>query len=128
MDYAVIRASLQQAVPFSVHLGLEILEVGDGSGTVRLPEADHLRNHVGSQHAGALFTTGESASGAAVVGAFFAEMGSVTPLVRTATIRFSKIALGPITAVARIPDAKAVNNALRLLMKVAGKLAALPRG
>jgi len=91
---------------------LEIRDVGDGSGTVRLPEAEHLRNHVGSQHAGALFSAGESASGAAVVGTFFAEMGSVIALVRTATIRFAKLASGPITATARIHDPAAARHAL----------------
>ena len=52
MDYEVVRAGLEQAIPFNGHLGLEVVEVGDGSCTVRLPDDERLRNHVGSQHAG----------------------------------------------------------------------------
>ena len=44
---------------------------------------EHLHNHVGSQHAGALFSAGEAASGAAFVGAFAERMGEITPLART---------------------------------------------
>ena len=70
MDYDAIRGGLQQAVPFNPHLGLEIAEVGQGVGVVKLPDRSELRNHVGSQHAGALFAAGEAASGAAFVGTF----------------------------------------------------------
>ena len=104
MDYEAIRSGLAQAVPFNGHLGLEVLEVGDGFAKVRLPDEDRLKNHVGSQHAGALFGAGEAASGAAVVGAFAEHLGSVTPLVKNAQIRFTKIALGPIVAAARIEE------------------------
>ena len=47
---------MTQAVPFAGHLELEITSVGEGEATVRLPERQELKNHVGSQHAGALFT------------------------------------------------------------------------
>jgi len=104
MDLETIRSGLQQAVPFNNHLGLELLAVEDGAGTVRLPEAGYLLNHVGSQHAGALFGVGEAASGAAVIGAFADQLGNVTPLVRGAEIRYSKIARGPITAVAKLAE------------------------
>ena len=63
-----------------------------------LPERPELNNHVGSQHAGALFTAAETASGAAFVGAFAERMGDVTPLARSAEISYEKIAKGPIEA------------------------------
>ena len=63
-----------------------------------LPERAELTNHVGSQHAGALFTVAETASGAAFVGAFAERMGEVTPLARSAEISYEKIAKGPIEA------------------------------
>jgi acyl-coenzyme A thioesterase PaaI-like protein len=69
---------------------------------VRLPERPELTNHVGSQHAGALFTVAETASGAAFVGAFAARMGEVTPLARSAEISYEKIAKGPIEASATL--------------------------
>jgi acyl-coenzyme A thioesterase PaaI-like protein len=104
MDYAALAAGLQQAIPFNVHLGLEVDEVGPGLGVVRLPEGAHLVNHVGSQHAGGLFSAGEAASGGAFVGAFAEKMGEITPLAASAEIQYRKLARGPITATARLDD------------------------
>jgi acyl-coenzyme A thioesterase PaaI-like protein len=98
MDYDAIRAGMQQAIPFNEHLGLEIVEVADGRGVVKLPDRSELRNHVGSQHAGALFAAGEAASGAAFVGAFGEKLGEIAPLVRDASIRYRKPGQGTITA------------------------------
>jgi acyl-coenzyme A thioesterase PaaI-like protein len=77
---------------------------------VVLPERVELTNHVGSQHAGALFTAAEAASGAAFVGAFVERMGEVTPLARSAEISYEKIAKGPIEARSKlgVPAAEAL--------------------
>lgn len=66
---------------------------------MRLPSGEHLANHVGSLHAGGLFSAGEAASGGAFVGAFAAHMGGLTPLAKSARIDYLKLAKGPITAV-----------------------------
>ena len=107
MDYDAVRKGLEQAIPYNRHLGLEVTEVADGRGVVRLPEEDHLKNHVGSQHAGALFSAGEAASGAAFVGAFAERMGDITPLARSADVSYRKIAHGPITATGSLGEPKA---------------------
>jgi acyl-coenzyme A thioesterase PaaI-like protein len=109
-DFDAIAAGMSQAVPFAGHLGLEITHIAEGEATVVLPERRDLTNHVGSQHAGALFTAAENASGAAFVGAFAERMGDVTPLARSAEIAYEKIAKGPITAAARLamPAAEAL--------------------
>jgi acyl-coenzyme A thioesterase PaaI-like protein len=104
VDYEAVAAGLSQAIPFNVHLGLRTVEVGPDSGVVRLPEAEHLHNHVGSQHAGGLFSAGEAASGAAFVGAFMAIMGEVTPLAESAEISYRKLAKGEVTATARFAE------------------------
>lgn len=101
-DFDAIAAGMSQAVPFAGHLGLEITNIAEGEATVVLPERRDLTNHVGSQHAGALFTAAENASGAAFVGAFAERMGDVTPLARSAEIAYEKIARGPITAQATL--------------------------
>jgi len=85
-------------VPFAGFLGVEVTSVSAGEATAVLPERPELTNHVGSQHAGALFTAAETASGAAFVGAFAERMGDVTPLARNAEISYEKIAKGPIEA------------------------------
>jgi len=101
-DFDLIAKGMSQAVPFVGHLNLEIVSVGEGEATVVLPERPELLNHVGSQHAGALFTAAETASGAAFVGAFAERMGELTPLARSAEIAYEKIAAGPITAQAKL--------------------------
>src|SRR3954451_6344106 len=97
-DFDLIAKGMSQAVPFVGHLNLEITEISDGEATVVMPERPELLNHVGSQHAGALFTAAETASGAAFVGAFAERMGDLTPLARSAEIAYEKIASGAITA------------------------------
>jgi uncharacterized protein (TIGR00369 family) len=102
VDFDAIAKGLSMAVPFAAFLDLEITEVSAGEATVVLPRKAELNNHVGSQHAGALFTAAETASGAAFVGAFAVRMGDVTPLARSAEIEYEKIAHGAITAKATL--------------------------
>ena len=101
-DYDLIAKGMTQAVPFAGHLDLEITEVSEGEATVLLPDRPELKNHVGSQHAGALFTVAETASGAAFVGTFAERMADLTPLARSAEIAYEKVAEGPITARAKL--------------------------
>lgn len=107
IDFDAVRAGLEQAIPFNGHLGLEVVAVSEGSGSVRLPDDPNLLNHVGSQHAGALFTAGEAASGAAFVGSFLDRMGEITPLAKSASIDYRKIAKGPIVATGTLSEDKA---------------------
>jgi uncharacterized protein (TIGR00369 family) len=111
-DFDAIARGMTQAVPFAGHLGLEITSIAAGEATVVLPERPELTNHVGSQHAGALFTVAETASGAAFVGAFAERLGDVTPLARSAEISYEKIAKGPIEARAKlaVPAAEALST------------------
>lgn len=106
VDFEAVRAGLEQAIPFNKYLGLEVVGVADGSGSVRLPEDPNLLNHVGSQHAGALFSAAEAASGAAFVGAFLERMGEITPLAKAASIQYRKIAKGPIVATGTLGEPK----------------------
>lgn len=100
MDTTLIKQMLSAGIPFNQTLGLEVVDIGDGVGTVRLPDDPRLRNHVQSQHAGALFTVAEAASGAAIAGALLAAnlMGAVTPLAKGAEIAYRKLARGAIDA------------------------------
>jgi acyl-coenzyme A thioesterase PaaI-like protein len=106
MDYEAVRTGLAEAIPYNGHLGLELVEVSEGRGSVRLPDQAHLKNHVGSQHAGGLFSAGEFASGAAFVGAFVDKLGNITPLAKAADIEYVKIAQGPVTATATLSQEK----------------------
>jgi uncharacterized protein (TIGR00369 family) len=101
-DFDAIAQGMTEAVPFAAFLGLDIARIADGEAVVILPERAELTNHVGSQHAGALFTVAEAASGAAFLGAFADRLSDVTPLARSAEIAYEKIAKGPIEATARL--------------------------
>ncbi|HWC48956.1 MAG TPA: DUF4442 domain-containing protein [Solirubrobacterales bacterium] len=101
-DFDLIAKGMSQAVPFVGHLGVEVTSIGEGEATAVLPDRGELFNHVGSQHAGALFTVAETASGAAFVGAFAERMGDLIPLARSAEISYEKIAEGPVTAKAKL--------------------------
>jgi acyl-coenzyme A thioesterase PaaI-like protein len=105
MDYDALRGALE-GIPFIRHVGLTVVEVGEGRGVVRLPARDELTNHVGSQHAGALFSAGEAGSGAAFMGAFAERLGEITPLARSASISYLKLARGPITATGSLAETK----------------------
>jgi uncharacterized protein (TIGR00369 family) len=102
VDFDLIAKSMGTAVPFIAHLGIEVTAMSEGEATALLPDRPELKNHVGSQHAGALFAVAETASGAAFVGAFALRMGDVTPLARNAEIAYVKVARGPIEARARL--------------------------
>src|ERR1700761_6392290 len=102
IDFDAIAKGMALAVPYIGYLGIEVTELSVGEATALLPDRPELHNHVGSQHAGALFGVAETASGAAFVGAFAARMGDVTPLARSAEIAYAKVARGPIEAKARL--------------------------
>ena len=104
VDFEAVAAGLNQAIPFNRHVGLVVEEVAPGRGVVTLPDGEHLHNHVGSQHAGGLFSAGEAASGGAFLGAFAEHLGGLTPLARRASIDYRKIARGPVTAVGTLEE------------------------
>lgn len=102
--FELIRAQMGQALPFIRHLGIEIVEVGAGRGITRITERDELRNHVGTHHAGVIFTLAEAASGAAMSGAFANYLLAIRPLASEATVRYLKLARGQLTATATVGE------------------------
>jgi uncharacterized protein (TIGR00369 family) len=102
VDLDLIAKSMGTAVPYIGHMGIEVTAMEEGAATALLPDRPELHNHVGSQHAGALFGVAETASGAAFVGGFAARMGDLTPLARSAQISYLKVARGPIEAKATL--------------------------
>jgi acyl-coenzyme A thioesterase PaaI-like protein len=92
------RSFINEQVPFARHCGIEVIRLDDSVGEALLPEMSSLANHVGTQHAGALFTVAETASGACMLGLIGPRFARVTPLARTASITFRRPAQGPIRA------------------------------
>ena len=95
------------ALPFNQHVGLVVELAEDGRGAVSLADNSALHNHIGTLHAGALFTAAEAASGAAILGSFADKMSELTPLALEARIEYLKVAKGSIRATATMRRTKA---------------------
>ena len=116
--YDAIRAQMASAVPFATHAGVELTEIGDGHAAARLVQSGTSVNHIGSQHAGALFTLGEAASGGAMAGAFAPVLLTVRPVAARAEIAYLRIARGTITAEAETTEA---GETLRAALEAEGR-------
>lgn len=99
-QFEMIRKQMAEIVPFAKYIGVDVTHVGAGEGAAELPETPNTVNHIASQHAGALFTVGEAASGAALSGIFADRLLAVRPVAADAKITYKKIARGKITATA----------------------------
>ncbi|MEV3970863.1 DUF4442 domain-containing protein [Streptomyces sp. NPDC050698] len=97
-----IGEMLAATVPMARTLNLEFLETSPERAVVSLPDQSEYHNHVGGPHAGAMFTLGESASGAIVLAAFGDQLSRAVPLAVSAEISYKKLAMGAVTATATL--------------------------
>ncbi len=102
--YDMIKAHMGQAIPFANHVGIELIEIADGTCTAAMDQRTETSNHIKTQHAGAMFTLGEAASGGALGGALAPVLLEVRPVAAGAQIRYVKIARGRLTATARTSE------------------------
>lgn len=101
-DQMSIGEMLAATVPMARTLNLEFLETTPEKAVVALPDQGEFHNHVGGPHAGAVFTLGESASGAIVLAAFGDQLSRAVPLAVRAEIAYKKLAMGAVTATATL--------------------------
>lgn len=99
--YDMIRAHLSQAVPFANTVGVVLGAIGDGTAEASLDQRKETSNHIDTQHAGAMFTLGEAASGAALAGALAPVLLNCRPVAKDARIAYVKIAKGTLHATAK---------------------------
>lgn len=99
--FEMIRNHLSQAVPFANTVGVELGQITENAATATLSQRTETSNHIGTQHAGAMFTLGEAASGAALAGALAPVILQCRPIAKDAKISYVKIAKGLLTATAR---------------------------
>lgn len=102
IDYSAVPGLFAAAVPFAGFLGVEYGTVGPGEAVLRLRDDPAKHNHIGTLHAGALFSLAESASGVAMIALVAERLAGVTPLAARAEITYAKVARGDVTATARI--------------------------
>jgi len=100
MDFEGVKTGMPTLVPMVGTLSLEFVELDAKTAVMRMPDQQPYHNHIGGPHAGAMFTLGESASGALVLGNFADHLGQVVPLAVEANIKYRKVAMGPVIATA----------------------------
>jgi uncharacterized protein (TIGR00369 family) len=105
--FELVRDGMGDAVPFARHVTVMLDEIGDATATASLAAADEVLNHVGTVHAGALFTLAETASGAAMAGAFASVLSDIRPVVGEARIEYLRPARAPLQATASLASAGA---------------------
>lgn len=102
IDYAALPALFRAAVPFAATLGIEYDDVGPGRAVLRLADDPAKHNHIGTLHAGALFTLAESASGVCMMATVADRLSGLTPLAARAEITYRQVARGDVTATATL--------------------------
>ncbi len=104
MDFTTLVSQMPTAVPMVGTLNIEFLELDPQRVLLRMPDQAAYHNHIGGIHAGAMFTLAETATGAIVLGNFGMHLDQATPLAVDASIRYKKIAMGPLYAEAIMHD------------------------
>lgn len=99
MDVALL---LQSLVPFIGTVGIVIDEVSRGSARATLPYRQAVGNHLGTAHAGAAYTLGETASAAAFLSVFADQLPGAFLALRGATVTHTRAAPGDTVATAVI--------------------------
>ena len=120
MVYDRIKQQMMDTLPFVRLLGISIDDIGAGTSRVSMPDDPKLHNHLGTQHAGALFTLAETASGAAMAGGFAELILGLRPVAKESRIQYQKLARGATRAEGRVPGDLA---ALKAQLEQEGKVA-----
>jgi acyl-coenzyme A thioesterase PaaI-like protein len=100
--FELIKSLSGDRVPFIKHVGVDIKDVGPGYAVTQLPDQPHLKNHINTAHAAAIYMLCESASGAATAGTFISVFLNSRPVVREARIKYLRAGKGVLTAKASI--------------------------
>ncbi len=120
MVYDRIKQQMMDTLPFVRLLGITIDSIGHGTSEVSMPADPKLNNHLGTSHAGALFTLAETASGAAMAGGFADLILGLRPVAKESRIQYQKVAKGATRASGRVPGDI---EALKATLKAEGKVA-----
>ncbi len=96
--FEIIKTQLGKSVPFAIHTGVELIDLSSVQAVARLAQRPEVSNHIGTVHAGALFTLAEAASGAAMAGIFAEQIHVIRSVVSDAHIKYIKPSRGVVTA------------------------------
>lgn len=117
--FEMIKDHMAKSVPYAAHTGVELVEVSAERGVARLPKRGEVENHIQTMHAGAMFTLGEAASGAALGGVLADQLLAVRPVAAEATIKYLKTGKTDLVATAA---ANAPAGQIRAELETVGKV------
>lgn len=111
--YDMIKDHMTKSVPYAAHTGVELVEITAERATARLAKREAVGNHIQTVHAGAMFTLGETVSGAAMSGLLADDILTLRPVAAEASIRYVKTAKTDLFAIGRVDaDGAAIKAAL----------------
>ena len=117
--YEMIRDHMDKSVPFAKVTGVELVEVSPERGVAQLKKRPEVENHIQTMHAGAMFTLGEAASGAALGGVLSDQLLAARPVAADASIKYLKTGKTDLTAIA---TANAPAEAIKAELADVGKV------
>ena len=106
-------------LPYNRSLGLRIESCAEQEIVCLDPDNRHL-NHIGTIHAGAIYSLGEAASGHALLSMFPQLSDEAEAVLRTATVKYRRPATATIRAIGEIDPQEATTFGERLEAKGRG--------
>lgn len=102
MDPDTVKQLLPSIVPFIGTVGLTLDDVAPGRAVATLPSRPEVHNHMGTAHAGAVYTLGESATGAVVLSVFGDQLPGLFIALKSAAVTHTKARPGDVVATAAL--------------------------
>lgn len=102
MDRDALKPMLMAIVPFIATVGIIIDEIGESTAQATLPDRKAVQNHLGTAHAGAVYTLGETASGGVVLSLFADLLPGAFIALKSATVSHRKAVAGDVVATASL--------------------------
>ena len=103
-------------LPYCEHLGLKAIAVGERKAIGLEPARQH-QNHLGSIHAGVLFSVAETAAAQAMLETFPDLVDQTIVVLRSASVKYRQPTSGPVQALASIDQQAAGELRTRLAKK-----------
>jgi acyl-coenzyme A thioesterase PaaI-like protein len=104
-DYEALRSRSDNIVPFGKHVGTTITELNSDHAIVEIGGEASGLNHMGTVHAGAIYTAADIAGAAAFVGAAAKKLYTIERLVlKSATASYRKPAVGILRTIATVDE------------------------
>ncbi len=90
--FDMIKDHMSKSIPYAAETGAEVTDIRADGAEARLSKTGKVGNHIGTIHAGAIFTLGETASGAAMSGLLADKILELRPVAAEASIQYLKTA------------------------------------